>query len=73
MEWRYFGQNHAHRLQYFIAAHLGLGLVLNDCDHSVSRDCGVDLNSNSFLRIKLCVILQDILGGFGIVFGVFEF
>lgn len=22
---------------------------------------------------QLCVILQDILGGFGIVFGVFEF
>lgn len=50
MELPYFGQDHAHRLQDFIDSLLGFSIVLGDCNHAVSCDCGVDLNANCILR-----------------------
>lgn len=51
MEWRFFGQDHARRFQDFIDAHLGFGLMLNDYNHAVSGDGGVDLDANCVLSL----------------------
>ena len=48
----FFGQDHTHGLQGFIDGHLGLGIVLNDCNHAISGDGGVDLDADSVLRLS---------------------
>ena len=45
----FYGQNHTDGLKYFIDTQLGIGLVLDDCDHAVSGDGGVDLDADSIL------------------------